>query len=98
MSDNRGFFKKLWDGITKATCPKCDKSGGQETSRTQVDVSDKMETVTQEEKHYDAKGEYTGSTRRPVQVMKRTVVYDQHYRCDYCNHSWRERKSETKQL
>ena len=54
--------------------------------------------MIQEEKHYDAKGEYTGSTRRPAQVVKRTVIYDQHYRYDYCNHSWREHKSEMKQL
>jgi len=98
MSDNRGFFQKLWDGMTKSTCPKCDKSGGSVTSRKDVETTDKIETVTQEEKYYDADGEYTGSSKRPMQVVMRTTLYNQYYRCDYCNHAWYERKSEKEQL
>lgn len=98
MPDERGFFQKMWDGMTKYTCPKCDKSGGCVTGRKDVDTIDKIETVTQEEKHYDAEGEYTGSTKRPMQVVMRTTVYNEYYRCDYCSHEWSERKSEKKQL
>ncbi len=98
MADTRGFFAKLWDGITKKNCPKCDKHGGEGTGTTTVESTDAFETVEQEEKHYDAEGKYTGSTKRPVQVMMRTVIYDQHYKCDYCSHQWSERKSSKNRL
>ena len=45
MADNRGFFQKAFDFMTKARCPSCQKSGGRETRRDVLDVREHVETV-----------------------------------------------------
>jgi ribosomal protein L44E len=97
MPDNRGFFERLWDGVTKTTCPNCDKYGGEEIERRVIGVTHRPGTVEQEEKHYDGQGKFTGTTKRPVQVMLKVTTYDQYYRCYLCMHEWSEGKEQIEQ-
>jgi hypothetical protein len=89
------WYARIWNALTKFTCPKCNESSGVETDKDVVRSSDHIETVMEEEEHYDREERYKGSTHRPVQVTMRTVVFDQNYRCEDCEHTWSERKTST---
>lgn len=97
MTDDRSFFRKLGDFLTKAHCPNCKRSGGHTTRKDFVRSFNSFETIEQEEKHYDRDGQYTGSTKRPVQIILRTDVYNQHYKCEYCGYAWHEEEEQTSQ-
>ena len=102
MADNRGWFGRLADGLTKENCPKCDKHGGEKTVQREIGVSHRMETEEdeQEERHYNSQGKLTGTTVRGVQVQVRMRIreYHQHYRCYLCGHEWSGRKEDKKAI
>ena len=88
IDDARTIIDRVWDGLTKETCPMCDRSGGQRTSQRHIGFEQRPGIVTEEERHYDRHGNCVRTTERDVHVMKRIKIYDQRYRCYICHHDW----------
>jgi hypothetical protein len=91
IAEGRSFLDRLWDGLTKETCPNCGLSGGQRKSRHHVGYEQRPGTVTQKERHYDRHGNLVSTTERDVHVMKRFQIFDQRYKCYLCDHEWERR-------
>lgn len=84
-NDDRPWWKTAWDALTKKKCPLCKQSGGQTTHEVVIKTTDDRECVT--------KWGYSHGHAAPRvrQVVMRTVVYDEYYRCDKCAHTWSQR-------
>jgi hypothetical protein len=85
-SDDRPWWQSAWDYMTKKECPLCKESRGQTTHEVIIKTTDGQEWVT--------KWRYVhgrGAMPRVQKVVMRTVVYDEFYRCEKCDHKWSER-------
>jgi hypothetical protein len=91
MIDSRNFFSKVFDFFDNEVCPNCRHHGGVKRKEEVVNQTTEYTTIMQEEKHYDADGQYKGSTQRPVQVMYYAIICDKYLECKICSHEWVER-------